>query len=147
MTIDLKFTQDNSGQWHFDIEDGDLETTDSLDTALYMSLFGEKRAGRDDVTKPDLRRGNFANEFSRVTGYEVGSLFWLRTEQVKLTDSNLRLIEDSVTDGLKWMVQDEIISKTRVVATKADGGVNLEIALISKLQEDSKYFNLFVATK
>ena len=146
MAIDLKVSQDANNDWHWEIENGDLKKTNALDTALYMSLFGQKRASKDDVTKPDLRRGHFINEFSRIEGYEIGSLFWLRTEQVKLTDGNLRLLENAISDGLKWMIEDGIITKTKIAASKVSGGVNLQIDLISKLQEDSKYYNLFVAT-
>ena len=57
---------------------------------------------------------------------------------------NLTFIETSVKDGLKWMIDDNIISKINVKATKQDTKVNVEVDLINKLQVNSKYYNLFL---
>lgn len=141
MALDFKLNQ-SKGYWDLDIENGDFAKTDSLDTALYMSVFCEKRANK--ISEPTLRRGHFSNQFNLVSGYEVGSLFWLYTEQAKNTDSILTLIESAVTDGLRWLIDDGIISKTNVRATKSNTQVNIDIELINKLQSSSKYYNLFV---
>ena len=90
------------------------------------------------------KRGHFTNQFSPVSGYQVGSLFWLYTEQARNTDANLSLIQSSIKDGLKWLIEDKILSKIEVNATKSGAGVNVEINLINKLQSNSKYYNLFV---
>lgn len=141
MALDLKLNKEK-GYWDIDTENGDFVKTDSLDTALYMSVFCEKRANQ--VSEPSLRRGHFTNQFSRVTGYEIGSLFWLYTSQAKNTTANLTLLENTVNDGLRWLVDDAIISKVNVSATKSSTQINLEIGLINKLQSNSKYYNLFV---
>ena len=146
MAIDIKFKQDSNNDWDIDFTNGDFEMVSGLDTALYLSVFGEKRAAASQVTEPTLRRGHFTNEFSNVEGYEVGSLMWLYTSQSKNTESNMSLMQDSVTEGLKWMIEDEIISKTDIAATRTISGITLDINLINKLQKDSKYYNLFVAT-
>jgi len=127
MAIDFNLTQ-KKDYWDLDIENGDIAKTDSLDTALYMSVFCERRS--DKVSEPTLRRGHFTNAFNRVAGYE--------------TQSNLTMIETSVKDGLKWMIDDSIISKTNVKATKQDTKVSIEVDLINKLQVNSKYYNLFL---
>lgn len=141
MAIDLKLNQ-SKGYWDIDIENGDFAKTDSLDTALYMSVFCERRSNQ--VSEPTLRRGHFTNQFSRRSGYEVGSLFWLYTSQAKNTTKNLTLLENAVTEGLRWLIDDAIISKTNIKATKTNTQINLEIELINKLQSNSKYYNLFV---
>lgn len=135
--MDLKLNQ-SKGYWDLDIENGDLAKTDSLDTALYMSVFCDKRA--NSLSEPTLRRGHFTNQFNLVSGYEIGSLLWLYTTQDKNT--KLSLIESSVNDGLKWMIDDNIISKAKVQATKSSSNVNLEIELLGKFS--SKYYNLFL---
>lgn len=144
MAIDLKFNQDSLGKWHLDTENGDLKKTDSLDTAIYISLFGEKRASISQVSEPTLRGGHFSNEFSEVPGYEEGCLFWLYTSQATLTDKVLAKINDSVRNGLKWMVEDKIITKVNSVVTKVNGGVNIEVNIKNGFEKDSKYYNLFV---
>ena len=141
MAIDLKIN-DAKGYWDLSIENGDLAKTDSLDTAIYMSVFCEKRA--EKINNQINKRGHFTNLFSLVSGYQVGSLLWLYTEQAKNTDANLSLIQSSIKDGLKWLIEDKIVSKINVSANKADTGVNIEISLINKLQSNSKYYNLFL---
>jgi len=145
MAIDLKFKQDSNGDWDIDFANGDFELTDGLDSAVYMSVFCEKRASSSQVSEPNLRRGHFTNEFSKIEGYQVGSLFWLYTQQAKNTDSNLRLLEGAVTDGLAWMIEDNIFSKVKVKATRSISTIQLEIELINKLQKNSRYYNLFAA--
>jgi phage gp46-like protein len=141
MAIDFKLNQDKN-YWDLDIENGDIAKTDSLDTAIFMSVFCEKRANQ--LSEPTLRRGHFTNQFNLITGYEIGSLLWFYTEQAKQTDSNLSLIKNAVNNGLRWLIDDGIISKTKVEATKNNTQVNLEIELINKLQVNSKYYNLFL---
>jgi len=145
MAIDLKFKQDSNGDWDIDFANGDFELTDGLDSAVYMSVFCEKRASSSQVSEPNLRRGHFTNEFSKIEGYQVGSLFWLYTQQAKNTDSNLRLLEGAVSDGLAWMIEDNIFSKVKVKATRSISTIQLEIELINKLQKNSRYYNLFAA--
>lgn len=135
--MDLKLNQ-SKGYWDLDIANGDFAKTDSLDTALYMSVFCEKRA--NSLSEPTLKRGHFTNQFNLVSGYEVGSLLWLYTAQNRNT--KLALIESSVSEGLKWMIDDNIISKAKVQATKSGSNVNLEIELVGKFS--SKYYNLFL---
>jgi len=146
MAIDLKFKQDSNGDWDIDFANGDFELTDGLDSAVYMSVFCEKRASSSQVSEPNLRRGHFTNEFSKIEGYQVGSLFWLYSQQAKNTDSNLRLLEGAVSDGLAWMIEDNIFSKVKVKATRSISTIKLQIELINKLQKNSRYYNLFAAT-
>ena len=105
MTIDIKFKQ-IAGNWDIDFLNGDIEMTNGLDTALYLSVLAEKRASLSQVSESTLRRGHFANDFNDIIGYQVGCLLWLYAKQAK----------------------------------------NFEINLINKLQKDSKYYNVFIAT-
>lgn len=146
MARDIKLFQDQQNNWDIDFENGDFALTDGLDTALYLSVFAEKRASETQVTVPLLRRGHFTNEFSLVEGYEVGSLLWLYTDQAKNTDDNLFLTETTVTEGLSWMVEDSLIAKSEVSATKDGSNVAIEINLTNKSQKDSSYYNLFINT-
>lgn len=129
-----------------DFENGDIANTKGLDSACYLSVFAEKRASSSEVSKPDLRRGHFTNEFSKVLNYQVGSLFWFYTSQRKLTTSILRDLERAISNGLNWMITDGLFSKITVAVTKVGGGITIDIGLINKLHENSKYFNLFVET-
>lgn len=145
MATDFKINQDNEGKWHLSIENGDFAKTDSLDTAVYMSLFGEKRASKSQVKSATLRRGHFSNEFSSVEGYEVGCLFWLYTEQAPLTDRTLTAIQNTVDNGLKWLIEDKIVTKINVQVNKiGTSRVQIEVDLINEFNGENKYYNLFV---
>lgn len=146
MAIDLKFNQDSDGNFDIDFANGDFEMTSGLDTAVYLSTFAEKRASASQVSEPSLRRGHFTNEFSDVEGYEVGSLFWLYTEQAKNTASNMTLLEGTVTEGLKWMIDDKIISKTIVSGARSGSSITLGVELVNNLQKNSTYYDLFINT-
>lgn len=144
MARDIKFTQDSLGKWHIDFASGDFEMTDGLDTALYISVFAEKRANAGQVPYASSRRGHFTNEFSRVENYEKGSLFWLYSSQAKNTERNTQLMQDAVKEGCSWMTADGILSKVDVKTIKTGSSVNLDIELTNN--QSSKYYNLLVNT-
>lgn len=146
MARDIKLLQDTNKNWDIDFDNGDFALTDSLDTALYLSVFAEKRASETQVTVPLLRRGHFTNEFSLVEDYQIGSLFWLYSDQAKNTQDNLSLIEGAVNEGISWMIEDNILSDVKVTGTKEGSGIGLEINLTNKSQNDSNYYNLFINT-
>ena len=50
MTIDIKFKQ-IAGDWDIDFLNGDIEMTNGLDTALYLSVLAEKRASLSQVSE------------------------------------------------------------------------------------------------
>ncbi len=146
MTRDIKLIQDDKGAYDIDFSNGDFDLTDGLDTAIILSIFDEKRATKTQISESLLRRGHFTNEFSDVETYEVGSRQWLFTEQAKNSESNLSLLENSIRDGLQWMLQDNIISNITVEASKSEGNINLEINLEGKSKDDSTLYNTFINT-
>lgn len=146
MARDIEFIQDDDGNWDIDFASGDFKMTDGLDTALYLSIFAEKRASASEVTVPQLRRGHFTDEFSSVEGYQMGNTSWIEIDQAKDTDSNVSLIESKWTEGLSWMIEDNIVAKTSVSAIKESGSITAEINLTNQSEQDSSYFNLFINT-
>lgn len=146
MARDIQFIQDSEGNWDIDFENGDFKFTDGLDTALYLSVLGEKRASASQVKESILRRGHFTNIFNKVENYEVGSLLWLYINQSKNTDRNLLLAENAINEGLSWFLDDNILTKIETSVSKTKNGLNIEINLISSLDNNNSYYNLFVAT-
>jgi phage gp46-like protein len=131
----------NGKYWTLDFENGDLAKTDSLDTAVYMSVLCEKRADVKKVANPLLRRGHFSSIFYN---YEVGSFLWFYAYQTNITSEVLESIKKAVSDGLKWFIDDKIMTKTKITtAQKKDSGIDIGIELFGK-KDDSKYYNLFV---
>lgn len=141
MAIDFKFDQ-SKGYFDFSIENGDIAKTDSIDTAVYMSVFCEKRTNK--ISEPSLRRGHFTDQFNAVSGYQIGSILWFYIDQAKQIERDLPLIENAINDGLRWLIDDNIISKTITKATIVDNQLKIEVELINQLQTNSKYYNLFL---
>ena len=146
MARDIKLTQDpKTTNWDINFSNGDFELTDGLDTALFLSVLAERRASNAEVENPILRRGHFSNIFSDVEDYQVGSLLWFYLQN-KNTEDNLLLMNSSINLGLEWMVEDDIISRSEVSIERSFGGVIILITVVSKDQQETKYFNAFVAT-
>lgn len=104
---------------------GDVDTSESYDTAILYSLYGERRASPDEVVDPLKRRGWIGND----KNFENGSKLWL-LEQARLTKSNLNRLEDESKKALEWFVDDGLaVSIDSPQATVRNGDVNLEVVI------------------
>jgi len=81
---------------------GDIETADFFDTSILYSIFGERRANKDEVLDARFRRGWIGSEGK---DFENGSKLWL-FEQSRITATNLARIADEVKKSLQWLVDD-----------------------------------------
>jgi phage gp46-like protein len=98
MTDVLLFQTNDNGE--IEIEGGQVTMTDSLETAVYLSLFG---GNIEDDGSQDNRRtwwGNLdenepANEYRSETQYLLGT--------VPAVSANLKRIEDAATRDLQWL--------------------------------------------
>ena len=59
MPRDIELTQDKNNNFVIDFENGDFKLTDGLDTAIFMSVFAEKRATKTHVIKPNIRDNSY----------------------------------------------------------------------------------------
>lgn len=109
--IDVSIKQFNYG-YDVDFENGDLAICQDLTTAIYMSIFCEKRADESLIATADLRRGHFTNDFYTI---EIGSLFWYYTEQAKATEVNLEELQESIKEGLNWLIDNNYASDIDVL--------------------------------
>lgn len=114
MGYDIAFNSDK-GYYDFNIVNGEIETTQGLDTAVLMSLFVDKRAAQSEVPRPELRRGWAGNLLSDYSNYEIGSKLWL-LQQARRDNTTLNLIQTYTYDCLSWMLDDQLASKIEVKA-------------------------------
>lgn len=103
------------------IENDDLATDDGLRTAVFLSLFLDRRANEDDVL-PDGsgdRRGWWGDEFEEVEGDRIGSRRWLldRSKNVPGLAGRLEAID---REALDWLLEDGVASAIDVVVTITD---------------------------
>lgn len=147
MAIDLKLTQDETGLYDISFENGDFKLVDDLETALLMSIYFKQRASDDQVHVPQYRQGHFTDVFNADSNYEVGSLAWYFTEQAKITEENISLLEDTIkNDGLQWLIDDNIVDDISVNAEISNNNITLEIALKPRNEQNSKYYQIFLNT-
>jgi len=107
--IDIELNN-NKNFFDIDFQNGDIKYCNDLKTAIFMSIFCEKRADRSQVEQIDIRRGHFANEFNLISDYEVGSYFWLYTSQNKVEESTKEDLQDTITEGLQWLIDDNYLT-------------------------------------
>lgn len=127
--VDIKLSKQGE---KFDInwtEDGDFEMTDNYETAVAMSIFGERRAKSYEVALPQYRRGWIGNLLYENPDDENGSGVWL-FEQQRLTSRTLNGIRDEIEKSLLWMV-GEIVEQVEVRATPQNGKAQISIKLFN----------------
>jgi len=111
---DFQFRYDEQ-KGYYDLvisDDGSLADENSLDNAVNMSLFCDKRADESEVQVPELRRGWWGNTLND-DGYEIGSKLWL-LEQRRASGNTLNDARDYIYDCLQWMLDNGIIRDLKV---------------------------------
>ena len=128
LPVDIKLTRYDD---EYDIswsESGDFAMTNTLETAVLMSVFGERRAKSYEVAEPQNRRGWIGNLVYDTPETEDGCGNWLFQTR-RLNTQTLNGVRDETEKGLLWMIADDI-AKTITVQTKPDNGrVTLSIVI------------------
>lgn len=102
------------------VADRDLERDPTLETALIISLFTDKRARPDDIT-PDRnedRRGWYGDALND-DGDADGSWLWL-LHRSKTTADIPGQAKEYVEDALRWLLDDGVAERITVTAARAD---------------------------
>lgn len=93
-----------------------------LGTAVFLSLFCDARARRDDLPEDtaESRRGWWGDS----EGDRFGSRLWLLRREKQIA-STLLLFEQAATDALQWMVREQIVQRVDATASFPGSGVVL----------------------
>jgi phage gp46-like protein len=145
MTTDVAL---NTTRGYFDFdwtESGDISTVQSLDTAILMSIFEEVRATAAEVPESNLRRGWLGNE--STPDFEQGSKAW-QFEQERIAGSALAELGVVISNGLQWLIDDEIATSVEVEQPRLKDG---KVVVFINLGRDGspverKFFELWDAT-
>jgi len=104
----------------FDIEfaNGDIVTTDDLETSIIISLFTDKRANDDELPdKGTDKRGYWGDEFELNTGDQLGSLLWTLERRV-IDETFLSKAKKYAKDALQWMIDDGVAESVDVIVER-----------------------------
>ncbi len=115
-------TELQEGEFVFDTDIQDLESDNTLETAIIISLFSDRRAKVDDIL-PDLsnpdRRGWWGDGVPDVPNDQIGSRLWLLNREKTLENVLVRA-KQYVEEALQWLLSDGVAVKV-VVETERQG--------------------------
>lgn len=145
--IDFQLLRNDAGIFDMVIEDGDFKIIDAFDTAIFMSIFCERRADASEQPVNFLRRGWWGNLLAQIEGFEIGSKLWLLF-QARITQNTLNLAISYLQDGLQWMVTDGLLDNVIVTGElRGDDKIFVNISLVrSNNVVDSRSFELWENT-
>jgi phage gp46-like protein len=113
----IQLTWDNEAQTvDLSRADGEnIDTSELLNTAVFISLFTRRRALNDDVLPEPLghREGWWGDAYPEVDGDLIGSRLWL-TGRGKITSSTMNDIRVYAEEALQWFIDDGIASSVVV---------------------------------
>lgn len=119
MPTDLKLTWDDAIQGcHLEFADNDVVTTESLLSAVLVSLFTDARAHDDDPVPDELvgdRRGWWGDATNTaMVNDSVGSRLWL-LEREKNTAQVVYRAKAYIEEALQWMIDEGVCAAVDVV--------------------------------
>lgn len=123
---DLYVNRDSDGIYDFVIEDGDLKKTAGMDSAIFVSLFTDRRANPDEVGDPMKRRGWCGTQNTPDRQGNRGSGIWLY-EQRRLTPETTEGVRMEAHQSLYWMVTDRLAKQFEIEANPAPENRSLVI--------------------
>lgn len=128
--VDLKLF--NTGEY-FDIgfaENGDLATTEGLNTSLTVSFLTDRRAAESEVTNPRYRRGWWGNLFSINPDFpEIGSKIWL-LDQSSNEQNTINNAVAYAQDAYRWLTDLNYADQVEVTATSNFDTLNINVKII-----------------
>lgn len=132
---------DYSNYYDFSIDAaGDIESADSFDSTLIVSLFADARALASEVPISQNRRGWIGNI---GYSYDIGSKLWLYM-QSRVTDETVKKINDEIKSALKFLVDDGFVKSIDVATEKIDFGIGFTVT-INRFNStvDTRYFEMW----
>lgn len=122
---DIALVWDNvAGAADIAISANDLQRDDGLETAVFLSLFTDRRAEEGD-TLPDTvtdRRGWWGDGVPVVAGDRWGSRLWLLSRAKDEPETATRAREYA-EEALAWLVEDRVTDRVEVTAELNGTGV------------------------
>lgn len=126
----------------FRVTANDLETDDSFETSVYLSLFTNAPVRPGDQIPPELigiRMGWWADKLAVVPGDVFGSRLW-QLQRVKQTEVVITRAREMALEALQWMLDDKVSDKIVVTAEVLRDGILLLTVEIFRPRRDPAAF-------
>lgn len=125
---------DTLGEGDLNYEDNDFELEEGFATAVFISLFTDRRAEDDDIL-PDPnstdKRGFWGDQIlPDEEGDQIGSRLWL-LDRSKTIEENLGQAEIYMEEALQWMVDDAVVVKFEATAERLKLNTGTDIMALS----------------
>ncbi len=136
----------NSQLFDISFVDGDLKGVESMDTAIKLSIFEERRADESEQPVNELRRGWWGNELSDVEGFEIGSKLW-ELYQARATQETSNRAVTFLQGANSWFVEDNRLESVEITSQLVGSQITPRIDYIrSNNSVDSRSFKLWENT-
>lgn len=134
---DIALVWDNdAGTADVTVVANDLRRDDGLETALYLSLFTDRRA--EDGEETD-RRGWWGDGVPVVPDDRWGSRLW-QLARAKSEPATARRAEEYVREALTWLTEDRVTDRVEVTAElAAPGALVLSVTVYRPNQDVTRY--------
>lgn len=95
----------------------DLQTDEGLQTAMFISLFTDRRVANDEELPAgeDGRRGWWGDVAPEVPGDLIGSRLWLLNREKQTADVIARANEYA-REAVQWLIDDKVAQRIDVLA-------------------------------
>ena len=145
MIIDAKLTADSNGLYDISVgADGDIESVESYDTAILVSVQTDRRANAHEMSQPERRRGWAGNDHTPEV--EMGSKLWL-FDQPRATRTVSDGIASATRAALEWLVEERRAVSVSAVAAFTGSTLEMETEVrYSPSEVDRHHFTLWQQT-
>lgn len=129
MFFDVKF---NNSKGYYDISldnNGNISTTNGLDTAILLTLFTDARADDSEVQEAINRRGWWGNAFSPFVDSNVGSKIWLLANDTPTSDTKA-LATSYARQACQFLIDGGYVDNLNVVTTLTTRSLRITITTI-----------------
>jgi len=140
MARDIKIIWDkNNLEGDLQLNKGDLLREEGLETAVFISLFTDKRADDEDPLDNLNDKRGWWGDNTTENNYKMGSKLW-QYERAKTTINDITKIKETIEESLQWMIEDEVAKKIEVTAERFGiiGNDRLAITIIIKKSDGNE---------
>lgn len=116
----------------------DLDTDDSIQTAIIVSLFTDREAdATDELPAGETDRRGWCLDSTLTDGDKIGSKLWL-LQREKQTEHTRRRAEQYCREALQWLLDDGLVGSLEVVAEWSAPGL---LGILVRYDEEETTFN------